>query len=388
MRAASILNHSFKKSLNFLHKTQLKTMWFAVESLLRGGRLSLTALGREAINKTYAKHNIKRIDRFLGNIRFWVQLPELYRAITTKVLKNTLRPIILVDWTQVCEGMHAIVAAVPCQGRAQVIYSEVYPERLHGKPKIEKGFLKRLINIVPSYCKPVLITDAGFRSPWFDDVKKIGWDYVGRVRNNVHIKLKHGRWVPIKLIFKKATTKARDLGLGNLAKSKKAIHRFVLVKMKSRGRHSRTNCNKDKNYSASAKEPWLLATSLIISANKIGHLYSLRMQIEETFRDQKNTRFGWSLRHVRSKSENRLEVLLFVAALANLVVVIVGMIAEEAKLHLKYQANTIKKRRVLSWFVLGKLIIKDGALYLLNLDIKTFNEACEQIYAKWQVISL
>ena len=81
------------------------------------------------------------------------------------------------------------------------------------------------------------------------------------------------------------------------------------------------------------------------------------MQIEETFRDEKNHRFGWSLRHVRSQFERRLEVLLLLAALATLAVTLVGLGVERAGIHRRYQANTVR-HRVLSLFVLGNLVLR------------------------------
>ena len=43
------------------------------------------------------------------------------------------------------------------------------------------------------------------------------------------------------------------------------------------------------------------------------------MQIEETFRDAKSHRWGFALRYARSRSVARLEVLVFLTALAQLV---------------------------------------------------------------------
>jgi hypothetical protein len=45
-------------------------------------------------------------------------------------------------------------------------------------------------------------------------------------------------------------------------------------------------------------------------------MYSMRMQIEETFRDLKRHRYGWSLEHVRCRTAARIDVLLLIAALA------------------------------------------------------------------------
>ena len=63
------------------------------------------------------------------------------------------------------------------------------------------------------------------------------------------------------------------------------------------------------------KDPWLLATSLQHSrgaGKRIVRLYALRMQIEETFRDLKNGRWGLGLEYARSRSHARLENLLLV----------------------------------------------------------------------------
>jgi hypothetical protein len=52
-----------------------------------------------------------------------------------------------------------------------------------------------------------------------------------------------------------------------------------------------------------AREPWVLATSINLSAHKVIRKYATRMQIEECFRDLKAPRQGWSLDYVRSETE-------------------------------------------------------------------------------------
>jgi hypothetical protein len=54
------------------------------------------------------------------------------------------------------------------------------------------------------------------------------------------------------------------------------------------------------------KEPWGLATSLgEQSAAAIVKLYGRRFTIEQTFRDQKDLRFGMGLRETRIRKEAR-----------------------------------------------------------------------------------
>ena len=107
-----------------------------------------------------------------------------------------------------------------------------------------------------------------------------------------------------------------------------------------------------------ALDPWLIATSMSDgdAASVVG-IYARRMQIEETFRDTKNHRFGWSLGDVRLSTPQRTAVLLTLAALAFLVVTLIGMAAERRGVHRSYQANTAK-RRVLSFLVLAAAILR------------------------------
>jgi hypothetical protein len=81
------------------------------------------------------------------------------------------------------------------------------------------------------------------------------------------------------------------------------------------------------------------------------------MQIEETLRDQKNARFGWSLEHSGCRSTERLDLLLLIGALASLVALLVGLAGEAARLHHQFQANTRRTRRVLSLHTLGRRLL-------------------------------
>ncbi|MBN3518364.1 transposase, partial [Vibrio neptunius] len=67
-----------------------------------------------------------------------------------------------------------------------------------------------------------------------------------------------------------------------------------------------------KIYSASAKEPWVLATNLPVETRtptQLVRLYSKRMQIEETFRDLKSPAYGLGLRHSRTSSPERFDIM-------------------------------------------------------------------------------
>ena len=84
------------------------------------------------------------------------------------------------------------------------------------------------------------------------------------------------------------------------------------------------------------------------------------MQIEEVFRDIKDYQYGVGIRATLSNSKERVAVLLLIGALALLIFGILGRAAYELGFHVQFQANTIKNRRVLSYWYLGKQIYKDN----------------------------
>jgi len=86
-------------------------------------------------------------------------------------------------------------------------------------------------------------------------------------------------------------------------------------------------------------------------------LYRKRMQIEESFRDLKSSRYGFSFEHSNCRKAERIEIFLLIAMLACLIAYLTGVAAEAKNLHHHFQVNTIK-RRVLSYFFLGCRIIE------------------------------
>ncbi len=106
-------------------------------------------------------------------------------ALAWRVLRHCERPVILVDWTKLSDRHVAIRASVAFQGRSVVILTEPRPSRLLGNRKMQQSFLRKLKKVVPSQCRPIVVTDIGFLGPWFEDVLRVGWDFVGRLRGDL-----------------------------------------------------------------------------------------------------------------------------------------------------------------------------------------------------------
>lgn len=372
MRPVEIVRETVQEELGVLHKARQAALWRAVEALVKGGRLWLTALGRDMPGTALEKHRIKAIDRLLGNHAVQLALGRVYQIIATCLLRNVRRPAILVDWTGCGAKFYLLRAAVPFCGRAIPLHARVVPKKQVSNKAVEREFLNELATIMPEGCRPTIVTDAGFYVCWFQQVSKLGWDFVGRLRGKLDVHL-GGQRFPIKDLFTRARKRATDLGSADLKKDRALSCRLILAgKHQTKGRRRLTRkgergCRKqDYKYAAAAKEPWLLATSLDCETAQVVDIYSTRMQLEETFRDVKSNRFGWSFNLVGCKDPRRIEVLLLIGTLASIALATVGAAAERRKLQRQFQANTESKRRVLSLLTLGRRVLAVAIHMSLN----------------------
>ncbi|MBK8999720.1 MAG: IS4 family transposase [Myxococcales bacterium] len=227
---------------------------------------------------------------------------------------------------------------------------------------IHEEFLRTLATIIPAHCRPIIVTDAGFHSHWFAHVSKLGWDFVGRMRGRFHARFERCQ-VAVRELHRQAGNHPKDLGRALVGLRRGGECRLSLGRdpdpAVEHGSRERTPGQRrsDHKASAAAKEPWLLATSLTCAASKVVAIYATRMQLEESFRDLKSHRFGWSFECARSKDPRRIGLLLLIATLASLATLVVGIAGERLGLSRQFQANTVRNRRVLSLMTLGRRII-------------------------------
>jgi hypothetical protein len=362
-----------------MHKKRRTALAVNVMAALHGEVLTVTHLGRSITSEAKEKHCIKRADRLLSNHHLQAERVSLYTALTQSLIGMKQRPVLIVDWSDLdeCKRHFLLRASVPVSGRSLTLCEEVHTVKTKEKPKIHQRFLQRLQAMLPPECRPILVTDAGFRTPWFKAVEAMGWDWVGRIRNRHEVQLE-GReeWIPCKGLYAKATATPKALGQARVTRNNPIDCRLVLYKAKPKGRvhlnrlGQRTRSTYSRKHEKAQREPWLLATSLpecFKLAEKVVKLYASRMQIEEAFRDLKSTRFGLSLELHRTYQVERLQVLLLIATLALMVAWLLGKATEQTGQHRHYQANTVKNRVVLSTIFLGLKVIDDSRV-TLRLD--------------------
>lgn len=373
MHAMLMLHRLLSKSCPRIHKKRLTSLCAATDAAVSGAALTLSDLGRGLAGQVSMKHNIKRVDRLLGNEALHQELPQLYQALAQQHLAHLKHPVILVDWSDLTTDRRwqVLRASLALEGRSVTLYEQVHPQRSAGTLRVHRQFLSGLASMLAPGCVPILVTDAGFRAAWFKLVNRMGWHWIGRIRNRDMVRRVGGQtWHGCKNCYASATKTPRCLGRFDYVRSNPVPCRLVIVKRRRKGRHKRSVFGQPVRSHHSLKnarrqrEPWLLAVSPELehlSANAVVNVYAKRMQIEEEFRDLKNERFGLGLSANRSRRNRRLSVLLLIACLASFLLRLIGEIAHAHHIERQCQSNTRRSRPVLSLLTLARQLIRKRA---------------------------
>lgn len=378
MQAEKVLHKLIHNTCPDMHKVRRESLQVNVMAALTGQRLTVTDLGRSIQSETSHKHNIKRADRLLSNTNLHNETRTIYRALSHMLVGAQTRPVILIDWSDMDDHKQHFVlrAALAVEGRAITLYEEVHTVNTKEKLTTHRQFLVQFKSLLPINCRPILVTDAGFRTTWFKLVEAMEWDWIGRVRNRHYMRWSTGGpWFDAKRCYQWASSQPQHLGEGVLTVRNQTHCQFVVYQGKPKGRKHKTRFGDraENNYSrkkaAAQREPWLLATSLPVTvkfAKKIVRIYQLRMQIEEGFRDIKSHRFGLGLAYHRTSSVTRLQVLLLLANLAIVVVWLLGLATMLSEQHYQFQANSVRHKRILSVVFIGLQMIHNTRLVLYD----------------------
>lgn len=90
-----ILHDSLYQFCPELHLKRLNSLTLACHALLDCKTLTLTELGRNLPTKARTKHNIKRIDRLLGNRHLHKERLAVYRWHASFICSGNTMPIVL-----------------------------------------------------------------------------------------------------------------------------------------------------------------------------------------------------------------------------------------------------------------------------------------------------
>jgi len=395
MKAVKLLHKKLATACPDMHDIRLKSLIAGVTSASTEHQVTVTGLGRnlKSCSKTHTKHDIKRMDRLIGNPHLHAERKGIYQYLSRQLIGQQKHPVLIADWSPLpgSEIFQLLRISIPMGGRSLTLYEACFKEKKLNNTQVHNFFLDELDDILPEGCQPIILSDAIFKTPWFKTIEAKGWYWVGRVRGNVQLSLDGETFIGCTQIMKQATKKPARLGTVLYSKSTQFACQGTLYhgnkkgnhKKKKRGGISQDTCS--LYYSEKAKQPWLLVSRLPETVNapkKVVKLYRYRMQIEEGFRDTKNQQYGLGLAQAKSTSTQRYDNLLLVAALALFLLWCIGKVAVDAKYHYHLQANTTRHKTVLSNIYLAMQIVNDQRYKIRNKELRIVIDQVSQFTNK------
>ena len=146
-----------------LRLSQRKTLSVLVPAAMTLARASLAQLGRALAEQcpVAAKHCIKRVDRFVGNVR--IEPIEAMRGIVQWLAEPRAKLLVSLDWVDI-RPFHCLVLAARLRGRALPLLWAVYRhEDVYRSPNnLEYGLLRAFRSMVPASTSVTILADRGF----------------------------------------------------------------------------------------------------------------------------------------------------------------------------------------------------------------------------------
>ena len=384
------LHNSLSESCSEIHEARLNAVLDVASGLRNSQNLSLSELGRNLPGNAKLKNKIKKVDRLEGNKALHNELFLLYQGLSSFVLRYISQDPTIPLLIDICclkddREIQMLSAEVALKGRSLPLYREVYID-IETKGRAQ-NFLKELSLCLPQKRKVIIIMDAGFYEEWFKEIETLGWYWLCRIRGGKSVKLsEESEWKTVKELIPEIKSKTTHYEHALLTKNHERSCRMITTHRQPKGRKVKTSRGKttstvsNGSFSQSNKEPWILATNLPLDVTPVDvvNLYFKRMQIEESFRDMKSHQFGLAGRYVRTHCVNRWGVKMVLAAIVQITYWVIGVIAHSQNKQCYFQANTVKDKKIFSYFTLGKMMIEYNQLASLAPDHRPLQVIIEQ----------
>lgn len=333
-----------------LHAKTIKSIAQAVLGLVHSPRLSITSIGTSWARVTghKAKHGVKQVDHLVGSDTFDVR--ACLRSYVPVVIGARKLIVVALDWTEFEPDGHSTLklSLITRHGRAtplawMTVDSSTLKDRRNAYEDDLLHFFKKCL---PERSPRVIVlADRGFGDValYAELEEELGFEFVIRFRGNVYVEHQGTQLTADQWLRRSGSALIlRDVTMTHKARP---VRTFVAV------------------HDSGMKDAWFLASSLRASLRALVKFYSRRFTIEETFRDQKDMRFGWALHSVLVTQVPRRDRLLMLAAIAQLVLTLLGAAGEQMGLDRDLRVNTVK-RRTHSLFRQGREYIKGLATHV------------------------
>ena len=317
-----------------LHAKRVASLAGATVGVLEGAALGIHAIGNAlaVAEGLDSKHAVKQVDRMLSNggIDVW----QLFANWVPFIVGDRQEIVAALDWTDydADDQSTIVLSMITSHGRATpLLWKTVTKSELRGwRNEHEDVLLERFRQVLPDGVKATVLADRGFGDQTLYELLKdqLDLDFVVRFRGVVKVTTTDGEtkaakdWTP---------TTGRPLLLRGARVTRAGRQLGAVVCVKAKG----------------MKDAWHLATSHGDKpASEIVALYGKRFTIEETFRDQKNLRFGMGLSETRIGDPARRDRLLLISALAVVLLTILGAAGEAIGIAKWLKTNTVKHRTI------------------------------------------
>lgn len=287
---------------------------------VRDAHLTISEIARAIPNRLDHWHNLKRIWRFLSNVK-WSPAEcfhSLFAFLLLRFRVGTFLPVII-DQSTLAGKWEVLWASIPFRGRALPVsckvfrYADIGADPAGSQTKLEDQFVRDVVAMIPHSLHPLLIFDRGYaRVTLIQLLDFLQVRYVIRVRKDTTVRY-HRQYQ------------------GPLCGVK--VRRGELIWWPHVWYHSRQQCkvNLAITLNDTAEEPWYLVTNLKRGATAV-HWYERRFRCEELFRDIKDQ---LHLETIRIKTTERVERLLFALVVAYYAITLIGVAAQSAGLSRK-----------------------------------------------------
>jgi len=315
-----------------IHAKRVESLANATIGIMTSASLAVSMIGQALAQARglLTKHAVKQVDRLLSNqgIDVW----DLFGHWVPQVVGARRDIVVAMDWTDFDGDGQAtlVLSLITRHGRATPLLwlTALKDELTNQRNDFEDACLARLAAVLPGGTRVTILADRGFGDhKLFDFLKTLGFDYVIRFRENIHVTDETGE----------KRSAAEWVGKGGRARTL---------------RHARVTASAEYQVGAvvcvharDMTDAWCLATSRAdAKPREIINLYAKRWTIEPGFRDTKDLRFGMGLGTVRIENPQRRDRLLLVNAFAIVLLTLLGAAGEALGMDRHLKANTAKTR--------------------------------------------
>jgi hypothetical protein len=277
-------------------------LWITV-GILQANSIALSEIATYLPSPVLAESRVTTIRRWLMNFR--VDVWSFYRPILEQALQGwqSVHAIVILDGVTVFNDLWQIFRLSLLHGRRAIplVWVVLPTEGLTQVEKLEAMLQRAADFLNPRVRQVTFLADRGFRDhDWAALCLKLGWNYVIRLANSTRIGLVDGQWVRLDQL--------------NVRTDECCAFQRVLV-ARSVKWPAHVTVTRTRQDSKGKSEIVAVMSNRAAGRNRLRE-YAYRMDIDESFRDDKSG--GFDMAHTRLQHPERLERLLLAVAIATL----------------------------------------------------------------------